>query len=107
MKTKESEITVALLALFGVFAVVALSIVWGGFWTGLTLSVLWGWFAVPAFGLPALSIPFAIGTALIAGFLARDLNVKREESSFGVGVASSFVGPVFVLLIGWIVTWFV
>ena len=38
---------------------------------GWVLSVLWGWFAVPVFGLPALSIPAALGVQVIVSFLTK------------------------------------
>lgn len=39
-KRNDLTVGIALAALFGGFAAVLLSIVWGGFWAGLTLSVL-------------------------------------------------------------------
>ena len=36
---------------------------------GLVLKKLWGWFVVANFGLKPLSIPSAIGIALIVSFL--------------------------------------
>lgn len=32
----------------------------GVMWSGFALSILWGWFFVPALGAPALSVPNAI-----------------------------------------------
>lgn len=47
---------------------------------GLVLSVLWGWFAVPIFHLPELSIPQAIGLSILVSMLCyqRDSNSKKE-----------------------------
>lgn len=81
MKTKETELTVVLLAIFGVLAVLAQSILWGGFWVGLTLSVLWGWFAAPLFGLPELTVWQAYGLALIC-FTLRKQSLKMSEDTF-------------------------
>jgi len=36
---------------------------------GWVLSILWRWFMVPTLGLPALSVPQAIGIALVVGML--------------------------------------
>lgn len=36
---------------------------------GFTLATLWGWFIVPTFELPALSLAAAIGFAMVVGFL--------------------------------------
>jgi uncharacterized membrane protein len=76
---------------------------------GYVLSVLWGWFVVPVFGLPALSIPFAMGLALVVGLLTT--NTRGDEAKdpdkkwtpMGVMV----MRPAFVLLVGWIVTKFI
>ena len=35
---------------------------------GITLSIIWGWFMVPIFGLPALNVPQAIAVTLVVGF---------------------------------------
>lgn len=37
--------------------------------SGYVLSVLWGWFIVPTFGLPLLTIPVAIGVMLVVAYL--------------------------------------
>lgn len=105
--TSEDRKTKALAALgvlMGLPALIAVLSIWRGF----ILSILWGWFVVPAFGLPALSIAFAIGVALIVGHLSHEANVKRDDKKgFGAVVAGAFIGPAFTLLIGWIVTWFI
>lgn len=105
--TKSERGAAAALAILGAAIGIPALIAAMSVWRGYVLSILWGWFAVPAFGLPALSIPFAIGTALIVGYLARDTGVQRKEQSFGAAAVSGFLAPVFALLIGWIVTWFV
>ncbi|WP_133066258.1 hypothetical protein [Acidovorax kalamii] len=106
MKSKEYEGAVALAAVVGVFAVVALSIVWGGFWVGLTLSVLWGWFAVPLFGLPVLTVWQAYGLALIVRALQR-YKVEKNGDGFGLAMAKALAAPPFIaglmLGVGWCV----
>lgn len=64
---KRHELTagIAMAAVFGGFAAIILTLVWGAFWAGLAASVLWGWFAVPIFGLPALGVAQAYGIALV------------------------------------------
>lgn len=109
MKTKETEFTMALLAMLGVLAVIGLSIVWGGFWTGLTLSVLWGWFAAPLFGLPVLTIWQAYGLALIVRTLQRH-KVEKSDDSFGAAIGKTLCTPPLLagvmLGVGWCVkTW--
>lgn len=106
MKNKEYEGAVALAAVVGVFAVVVLSIAWGGFWTGLTLSVLWGWFAVPVFGLPVLTVWQAYGLSLIVSTLKR-YKLEKNDDGFGIAMAKVLFGAPFIaglmLGVGWCV----
>lgn len=43
----------------------ALYAIWGGY----VLTCLWGWFVVPTFALPPLTLAQAIGVSLIVGYL--------------------------------------
>lgn len=55
MKTQQSaneQVIVVLLALLFLGLMCA--------WQGYVLSVLWGWFFVPTFGVPALSVPSSV-----------------------------------------------
>jgi len=74
---------------------------------GWALSILWGWFLVPAFGLPEISIPVAIGVALIVGYLTHQQQDTSSEDGLGeVMVRSAFMAfgkPLLTLLFGWIV----
>lgn len=49
---------------------------------GWAFSVLWKWFIVSTFGLPALSIPVAIGLLLTVGFLMPPTEGKVDDSTF-------------------------
>jgi peptidoglycan biosynthesis protein MviN/MurJ (putative lipid II flippase) len=68
---------VALLALLAIPVVVIVSSIANGF----ALSVLWGWFVVPIFGLPALTIAQAIGFSMVVSFLTYqyDDSKKKED----------------------------
>jgi hypothetical protein len=96
---------VALLAVLGFPVLLAASAVWRGY----VLSILWGWFAIPAFGLPALSIPFAIGISLITSMLTSSRSGREAEKPmtpaerFWNAFGSIVLGPALVLVIGWIV----
>ncbi len=78
---------------------------------GLTLSVLWIWFIVPTFKVPVLSIPVAIGIALIVGLLTarvakkdnQDAKAKAKDGNHGELIGSSFATPLMILFVGWIV----
>jgi hypothetical protein len=52
---------------------------------GLILSLMWKWFMVTTFGLPRLSIPAAIGLALIVACLTLRVpeDDKGEDSTLG------------------------
>ena len=79
--------------LLGGIASIALILVWGGFWGGLTLSVLWGWFVSPLFGLPTLSLLQAYGIALVLR-AARGIDTKKTEpENFGAVVARALTWP--------------
>ena len=73
-------------------------------WSGYVLSVMWGWFIVPTFGLPALSIPTAIGVAMVAGMLAKQYIPNKDDG--WKSLSRPFIGPAVTFLAGWIVTRF-
>ena len=76
---------------------------------GWVLTKLWGWFVVPVFGLPALSIAPAIGLSIIVGYLTIHANKSNDSSSNdGVGLAlfKAISTPLLYLFFGWIVSLF-
>ena len=85
---------------------IALSSIYAGF----VLTKLWGWFVVPTFSLPLLSLPAAIGLFLIVGLLAKDHgSISPDESnSLGKimlkGTIKAALIPSLSLLIGYIVS---
>lgn len=88
-----------------VVIVIALSAVFNGY----TLSALWGWFVVPTFSLPRLSITAAIGIALVVDYLTRQRTADPgdEDRSFAEEMVRdttfAVLKPSFALLFGWIV----
>lgn len=75
---------------------------------GWVLSVLWGWFVVPFFGLTMLSIPLALGISLLVGILTKEDTdcVKPErstEEAWAYSISSILLGPLLVLLFGFII----
>lgn len=72
---------------------------------GLVLSILWGWFAVPVFNAPSISVPQAIGIALVSHLLTHQY-VPSKDSDGWQSLTFLFLGPLFSLLIGWIVKGF-
>ena len=96
-------------AIFILAVAVAVSV--GGYiWKGYVLSILWKWFIVAFFGLPALTIPMAIGLTLIASFLTAQYYHNTDDrdpwSKLGTAVGHEFFYPLVVLGIGWIVLQF-
>jgi len=79
-------------------------------YSGYVLTVLWDWFVVPTFKLPSLTIPTAIGVALIVSYLARGEETADKDRPykevFLEATARAISKPTFALLIGWIVLLF-
>lgn len=91
-------------ATLGFLALIPLSAMWRGY----VLTVLWAWFVMPTFGLPALGIAPAIGLALVVSFLTHQSDAaKKPEGDFAermaTAVAYAFLLPLLVLGIGWVV----
>jgi len=73
---------------------------------GYALSILWRWFVVPTFGIPALSIPAAIGLGLTIAYLTHQ-NIQEDESRpIEQAFALAVIKPTFALFIGWLVQFF-
>lgn len=92
-------------------AFVAIVITAGTIFKGYALSVLWGWFLVPL-GLPALSIPFAIGVCLVASLASHQyMKFAKDDREWyedlGLVLGYAFLSPALALLVGWIVKQFV
>lgn len=112
MTNKTMTAGMAASAVLGGFAALLLSFIWVAAWSGFTLSVLWGWFVVPFFGVPTLSVAQAYGMALVVR-AAKGLDTRSEKNpgSFGVVLGKAFVlAPLisgFSLLFGWVAKSFV
>ena len=97
-----------LLAVFGLVAVLVISTIANGF----ALSVLWGWFISPVFGLPALTIVQAIGLSMVVSYLTyqyiRDSGEKKTlTKSILTELVMAILRPALVLGLGAIVNLFV
>lgn len=98
--TSQEKLGLEVLAFLGQIALLAASLTWRGY----VLSVLWGWFVVRGFGLVSLSVPLAMGLALIVSFLT--VSLAKTERSWTERIGLAALMPAMVLLIGWIVTKF-
>lgn len=71
---------------------------------GLVLSVLWGWFVVPVFNAPHLSIASAIGLSLVVSYLThRTGTASGEKVGMGKLIGNSILYPLIALFLGWII----
>lgn len=84
----------------------------GAVLNGWALSILWGWFIAPLFGLPTLSVPAAIGLALVVTFLTKHYEdvakdeTKKPAEKFAMACGVLVMKPAFAVAIGWVVTKF-
>ncbi len=62
-------------------------------WNGLALSILWGWFIVPVFSLPALSVASAAGVSLFFHALSARVRHLDHEPDLAHSIALILVGP--------------
>lgn len=97
-------------ALAGICAIIGVLAI-SSMWRGYVLTVLWGWFFVPTFGLPALALAPAIGVSLVVGFLTYQSDASKEQEGssserFAKTVAHALVLPALVLGIGVVVRQF-
>jgi len=78
---------------------------------GWAISILWGWFLVPL-GIPAISVPQAIGIAILTAMLFYHKNPtdNSDDEHKGAKFAGEIIGytcrPFFALLAGLIVKQF-
>jgi len=108
LSSKTMTTGIAASAILGGVAAIVLAVVWAGFWTGLAVSVMWGWFVVPVFGLPSLSIAQAYGLALVVGVLThKGTKADKDSDGFAMALCTAFVGAPCIaglfLLVGYVV----
>ena len=80
---------------------------------GWALSILWGWFVVPLFNLPALPVLYAIGIGFIASLLrpTPTTSEKEDKEDIAVRIVKAITQivalPLSAVLFGWIVHSFI
>ena len=113
MNSEENKAWSCIGIVFGLPLIVAVLLVYGYVVDGYVLSMMWGWFIVPVFHLPTLSIVQAIGVGMVVSFLVRsyfmakeDINKKSKWEKVGY-CAGAIISPWLTLLIGWFIytTW--
>lgn len=82
---------------------VLLSAILGVIWHAVVLKILWAWFFVPLFGLPALRLPEAVGVCVIVALLTPSY-IKRSEDNREIvhRIFYMLFTPLLVLVMGWI-----
>lgn len=80
-------------------------------WRGYVLSILWRWFIVVPFGAPILTVPQAIGVAIVVSFLisrraSSDKDERPVEEQILEDVFVMFLWPLLALGMGAIVAHF-
>ncbi len=79
----------------------------GVMWSGFALSKLWAWFLVPALGVPPLSIPAAIGLALVVSYMTyQGTNADKDRNTTERvidGALTLALKPAIALGFGWVV----
>lgn len=77
---------------------------------GWALAILWGWFVVPIFELPSLTIAEAIGISMIMSFLTHTTELKTDDQKTGDyivrTVSLAIMHPIFAVLAGLVVVQF-
>jgi hypothetical protein len=79
---------------------------------GWVSSIMWGWFIVPLFGLPVLTIPYAIGISAVAALFKGNSSTNKDDNKsattkFLEALFVAFVSPLISLGFGWIVLQFI
>lgn len=72
---------------------------------GLALKLLWGWYMVPIFSLPALSLVQATGIAIIIGLTTYHSNDLEKENSL-MRLGQSIYCTLAYVAVGWILHFF-
>jgi hypothetical protein len=79
---------------------------------GWVLSIMWRWFMVPLFGLPVLTIPYAIGISAVVALFKGNSTTNKDDNKtatakFLEALFVAFVAPLISLGFGWIVLQFI
>lgn len=92
------------------FATISAMVV-GATLNGYVISIIWGWFIVPKFGLPSLTIAEAVSVVLVVRAIANQVSKTSNTANFedwlSDFIAYSIVGPFMILGFAWIVLLFI
>ena len=75
-------------------------------WNGFVLATLWGWFIVPYFEAPALTVAMAVGITLAASLFTSGYRPGKSDDALQHIIIFNTIHPAIALGMGWIVTGF-
>ena len=100
-----------MLKAIGALVVAMVLTIYSSLLTGWVLSIIWGWFIVKIFGLPILSIPSAIGVAIVVSCVTHQVSTKEDDREIGEILGKRFLystlRPLITLALAWVVHLFV
>lgn len=98
----------ASIAILGVIAFIILTVTALTVLNGFVLSQMWAWFVVPLFGLPALTIPYAIGLSMVFSlFTHRKPDMNKDKKAAWGELGMMVVGRLLVLAIGYVLKFWI
>ena len=113
LDSSEASIVVAGVMVGGlaILLIAAVIATYGVLVSGYVLSILWGWFITPVFGVVAPSVLACAGLAMFTGFLSGNtirtaLSSTSASVEKGSPVAKLFavlISPWMVLFTGWVI----
>lgn len=106
-KRNDSDFLVNVLAGISVLIITIPLIVYGVWSTAYVGSILWAWFMVPTFGLPALTMPQAWGVSILVSMWTKQMFTckSEDERSTSEKIISSVVSMIWpwtFLFFGWV-----
>ena len=95
----------AVIAVLGFLALLVIASVYGVLSASFVLSILWGWFITPLFGMPAPPMPLLAGLFLTVGYLTKgnSTRYKNHDEDTPYVATVAIAGPWLVLLFGWLI----
>lgn len=84
----------------GIITTALFVIVFSAIFDGFVLSVLWGWFIVPAFHVSQLTLPLAIGVSMVVAMLTnRTAGNSREQEKDKKDIGETLLSSFFIALL--------
>ena len=74
-------------------------------WAGWAVTILWGWFVVPTFGLAQISISQAAGLSLLVAAMRVKLAAPKDNTTLGMKLFAIIAGPPVTVGVGWVIKW--